>query len=522
MTPRARLFVALSLALTTPATAIADPVLTAIRLAPQDGGGGSGGATPAAPTTGAAPAPMLADVAGPARAVGLPELLELAVRQAPVLAQARIDLEVAEAQIAQAQAWSDWALGAGVAGSTRVTGGAISRQDGISVSADLGRRISTGGTVALHAEGGWSRQDVALGGVETTTRNYDARLSLGLTQPLLRGRGRAQVEASTRIALTSRSAADVASRAAAIALVRDLVLGYLDLISAERDLEIRRASLALAQERLRVTAAGIDKGGIARAELIPVEQAIATREEEVLGGELTILDQSLALRRQVGLPIAPGELALTSTIDLAIPAQRWDQAALVAAAAANSPELARLAALEAGATIEIEVTENGLLPALDLAVTLGPSAVRPASSNEIDPGITASISLTYQQSLGRHAARAQVRRARAQREGVRVSAADVRNQIVEAVTRTVAQIQVAERRYAIAVRAVDLAEQNLAVEHARFSLGKSRNVDVLTRQDELRSAQLRAARAIIDWHRASAVLAALTGEILPRYGIALP
>ncbi len=103
-----------------------------------------------------------------------------------------------------------------------------------------------------------------------------------------------------------------------------------------------------------------------------------------------------------------------------------------------------------------------------------------------------------------------------------ISAADVRNQIVEAVTRTVAQIQVAERRYAIAVRAVDLAEQNLAVEHARFSLGKSRNVDVLTRQDELRSAQLRAARAIIDWHRASAVLAALTGEILPRYGIALP
>ena len=112
-----------------------------------------------------------------------------------------------------------------------------------------------------------------------------------------------------------------------------------------------------------------------------------------------------------------------------------------------------------------------------------------------------------------------MRRARAQRELVRVSATDVRNQIIEAAARAVATIQVAERRYAIAVRAVALAEQNLTVEQARMGLGKSRNVDVLERQDELRASQLRVSQAIIDWHRAEATIAALTGEILPRYGI---
>ena len=524
MTSRARLFVALSLALTTvdPAIAAADPILTAIHLAAQDGGGSA--PVPAA----AAVPPMLAEVAGPARAIGLAELLQLAVRQAPALAQARIDIEVAEASIQGARAWADWALAAQASASTRVAGGIVTRQDAVALSSDLTRRISTGGTLALHADGGWSRQDLSsfddttMTEITVTSRNYSGGVSIGFTQPLLRGRGRAQLDAAERIAVTSRDAAAVATRAAAIALVREVALGYLDLIAAERDLEISRASLELAHERLRITQAGIDKGGVAKAETIPVEQAIATREEEVLVGELATLDRGLALRRLVGLAVAPGDMGLASTVDLAIPSQVWDQRALVAAATASSPELARLSALTAGATIEIEVTENGLLPALDLAATLGPSAILRSSNDELDPGLTAALTLTYQQSLGKTAARAEVRRARAQREAVRVNAADVRNQLVEAVARAVAQIQVAERRYVISVRAVSLAEQNLVVEQARLGLGKSRNVDVLTRQDELRAAQLRAARAIIDWHRAAAAIAALTGEILPQYGISIP
>ena len=54
-----------------------------------------------------------------------------------------------------------------------------------------------------------------------------------------------------------------------------------------------------------------------------------------------------------------------------------------------------------------------------------------------------------------------------------------------------------------------------------MSLGTSRNVDVMMRQDELRSAQLTQARAIIDGHRAATVIAALTGDILPQYGVQL-
>lgn len=543
MTLRARLFVALSLALSTVAAgtvrpARADDMLTAFRLmqqptpgqtplAPAQPGTPQPGQTPTSPQP--APSqpiePMLGDVAGPAKPISLPVLLQLAVRQAPALAQAQIDIEIAEANILASQAWADWAVQAQLAASTRSGSGQFSRSDTVTVSGDLTKRISTGGTMALHAEAGWSRAEF-VGGLGSLNQ-FSEEISAQFTQPLLRDRGNIAVEGAQRVARANRDAAAVARRAVAIEMVRTVVLAYLDLVDAERQLEIRRASLDLAKERLRVTEAGIDKGGVARAEMIPVEQAIATREEEVLVGEMTILDQSLALRRQVALPVAPGDMVLASTVDLAIPSKTWSQSAIVDAAAAQSPELARLAALEKGATIEVEVTENGLLARLDLSVSVGPTytTTEQAESEgggwDNDLGVTAAASLTYQQSLGKSAARAAVHRSRAALHSIQVTETDIRNQLVEAAARAVANIQVAERRYAIAVRAVTLAEQNLQVEQARMGLGKSRNVDVLERQDELRAAQLRVQQAITDWHRSAAVIAALTGEILPQYGITL-
>ncbi len=501
--------------------AAADPITIAVRLAPQDAGGGSGAT--AKPVTAPPATSMLGDIAGAATPMGLPELLQQSIRTSPAMELAHIDTRIAEANIAAASAWSEWGLTIEGSGSSRKAGGAFSRTDSGGLAVDLGRRISTGGTIALHADTGYTRQDFAFMGAGGVARSLDSRVTVGLVQPLMRGRGNIVVEANERIARKNLDAAEIARRTSAIIVVGAVVSSYLDLIAAERDIAIRRSSLELAHERLKVTLAGIDKGGVAKAETIPVEQAIATREEEVLGGELVILNTSINIRRLVGLPVAPGEMLIASTVDLAIPARTWDQQALVDAAIASSPDMARLAVLEEGAKINVEVTEHGTLASLDLAVTLGPTFIvdDPTGDRETSYGYSGAVTLTYRQTLGNTAAKAAVRVAKAQRETIAVNATDLRKQIVQTVALGVAAIQVAERRYTIAVRAVDLAEQNLAVEQARLGLGKSRNVDVLEREDELRAAQLRAMRAIIDWHRADLSLAMITGDILPRYGITI-
>ena len=64
--------------------------------------------------------------------------------------------------------------------------------------------------------------------------------------------------------------------------------------------------------------------------------------------------------------------------------------------------------------------------------------------------------------------------------------------------------------------------QNLEAEQARFEVGRATNYDVLFRIDELLNAQTTYLRAGLDYLRAKATLQALTGEILPAYGLDLP
>jgi outer membrane protein TolC len=255
-----------------------------------------------------------------------------------------------------------------------------------------------------------------------------------------------------------------------------------------------------------------------------VLQIIATREEDVLNGELGVLNSSIALRRAAGLPIGAGELGLRVATDLETKDQPFELGPLVERAYSASPELAQLAKQDASATIEIAVTENGLLPQLDAALTIGPAGSAATfgqswkNTAEFDQ-ISVLGSLTFSQSLGRNDVRGRAREQREAKRKLVVNAADIRAQIAQTMTRSVAQVELARRRVTLSQRAIDLANENIKIETDRFNLGKSTNFDVLNRLEDLRQAELRKTQALIDWHKAEIGVQALTGDILPAYGI---
>ena len=516
-----------------PVPALADDVLLGARLARQDAPGGS--PQPQPPPAPAAGDPTLADVAGPPKAITLPDVLQVAIRQSPALALARIDIDVAQARIEQSLGLDDWTVGAALQAAFSAGPGlpdsfGDTRSHTFSLSGDLTRLLPTGGTINLHAESSLdnrsrlTRTETPPFIINERSTAYTDVITGTFTQPLLRGYGRDIARATQVQARLSRDAAVLDQTRAVITQLQTVIQAYWDLTLALRGLEIRRSSLELARERLRLTQAGIGGGKVAPSEALAVEQVIATRQEDVLGAELAVLQQSIVVRRAAGMEIAPGDLALSADTQLAVPARQWQLEALVARASEFSPELAALAVREKGATVDIQVTENGLLPTLDLSLTLGPAGVGD------DPGtalknlvtgdsFTAAASLTYQQALGRHAAAGATRAARGARELIRVNAVDVKLQVAQSMASAVALVRSAEQRVQLAARAIALAEQNIAVEQSRFNLGKSTNFDVLLRQDELRQAQLRQANAVVDWHKAETAILALTGELLAAYGV---
>lgn len=516
---RLRNGLALAALLASPATAKADLLSHALGQAGDSSGG--------APPTPKPQDPDLTAWAGPAQPSTLPDLLQHAVRNAPALASARLDIAIAEAQIEQTYARDDWHIRAQLLVNSSqgyISGITINRATTVSLTADVFRTFSTGGTLQFHAGSEFSRNPNFTDPTADSRNNWADDLTVGFTQPLFRGRGAWLWNAQERRATLSRDAVVLARRLAAINTVQTVVSAYWDLVLAERQVAITQQSLDLAKERLRITTLGNEGGKIPRSEIPAVQQIIATREEDVLSGELLVLDRSIALRRAAGMPIGAGSLGLRVPTDLAELEVKGDIADLTERAYQASPELAELAANDKIAAIDIEVTENGLLPRLDAALSLGPSGqdekFGTALKNTVTfKSIAVQGSLTFEHSIGQEDVRGQARALRAQREKLRVNAFDIRAQVAQAMARAVAQREVARRRVTLSQRAIELANENIKIETDRFNLGKSTNFDVLNRLEELRQSELRKTSALIDWHKAEAVVQALTGDILPAYGV---
>jgi outer membrane protein TolC len=491
-----------------------------IALAAADDAGASG----VAPTPTPTPTPIvsLGAWAGAAEAVDLPTLLARAVGQTPALARARLDVAVAQATIEGQTGIDDWRLSAGLdvsVASRTFAGIDLGRQTDVSLSGSLLRALPSGGTIGLHAS-------TALSDSTMSDHVWTDSIAASISHPLLRGYGRDIARADQRRARIARGQAELAIQAAAITAVQAVVAAYWELVYAERELAITQSSLDLARERLRITQAGIAGGKIAPSEALAVEQIIATRQEQVLGAELSVLSRSISLRRAAAMPVGPNALALSVQVTPADAPPPASLEAALADALAASPELAQLALADEDARIAVELADNGLLPQLDASLRFGPSGrgtVGRAAINMVTfDEVAISGSITLEHDLGGRGPEAATRSARLSRQTVMVSAEDVRAQLGEGVARALAQAELARQRLGLSRQAIDLAMRNIGVEQSRFDLGKATSFDVLARQDELRSAQLREARAQIDGQLAQLSVRALTGEVLDDYGVVLP
>jgi outer membrane protein TolC len=469
--------------------------------------------------------PPVEETAPQGQPISLPEALQLAVRQSPELELASIDVDIARARVLQSTGVDDWLLAAGftfVAGRSLSSG--VDRSTSAVLDASLTKSLASGGTLSFHAESAWA--DSASDSPLSDGSVFTESVSASFNQPLMRGRGRRFARADQAQARAAENVASLAVKSRATSVVLDVILSYWDLVLAHHDLAIRESSLTLARERRRITQATIDAGSGAEADLLAVEQIIATREEEIISSELTIADSSLALRQLLAIEIGPGAIEIAADAPMTVDSHPVDVDALLERAYATNPDLIALAAQEEGATIEVEVTENGLLPQLDLSLSIGPVG------RADDPGeatanmatfddFTATASLEYSQALGKHGASGANRIARAQRQRIRIDLADIKLQIASALVRSIKVLESADKRIALAERAATLSEKNIVAELARLNLGKATNFDVLERQEELKQAQLRRARAIVDWHKAAATISSLTGDLLGEWGVTI-
>jgi outer membrane protein TolC len=483
-------------------------------------------------------APALRADARP-RAVALGEAIAMAVRGNPGLAAVAADVRIAEAVSEQARGLDDFVLDASASWrenrSELVAGSPVQQpvSDQASAALSLTRPLPTGGKLGLHLLGSYSRTQFATGLLESmmplarsTAEEYAPALQLSLAHPLLRGFGVGVARADRRRARAQIDLATAQREGAAAALVRDVVATYWDLAYATRELEIRRASAASAREQLRQVLATIAVGKLPRSASAEIEVAIALRDDSVLSAELALIDRALEFGRLCGLPIEAGGPMLVASDAPAGSARIPEGSATLEEALAHNPQLQAVRAQGRAAAIEIDVTENGLLPQLDVAVAGGPVANAADASTAYSQltglrNYTVRADLVFQQPLGRHAARGARNAARETLRKVRLTEDAIAAQVAQAVAHGMAAVEAAHRRAEVLARSIEAAALDLQAEKARFEVGRSTNFDVLRRQDSVAAVQLVLLRAQVDHLKALAGVEAATGEILSRNGVVL-
>jgi HAE1 family hydrophobic/amphiphilic exporter-1 len=283
--------------------------------------------------------------------------------------------------------------------------------------------------------------------------------------------------------------------------------------------------------------------------LAPVEEtqaevAVAQRRNEVIVARNGFENAGDNLRALLKADALPGgwdtELDPTETPEIAI--EQVDVGDAMQTALANRPEIATARAQIAARQVEVNAANNALLPSLDVVGGLSFNGIGgnqiitegfpPVIIGEIDGGYGDAVSqlfgfdfptwrlgANFSLILGNNTAKGNYAQATLNQDKAKTELDRVEQQTTLEVRQAVRAVSDAGELVTSTRATRELAELQLSIEQDRFDVGMSTNFEVLSFQDDLARAQVQELRAVIDYRRARAALARVTGAIANAYGM---
>jgi outer membrane protein TolC len=369
---------------------------------------------------------------------------------------------------------------------------------------------------------------IALTGPPTNNDDYASTIAFNATQSLLRGFGSAVNLASVNQAKIDVEISQYELRGFVQTLIAQVEETYWDYALAERRIEIYSQSLALAQRQLEETQERIKVGNLAQTEQSAAEAEVALRREALINARSTLAKTKLALLQLVNPPGAnlwDREIVLASLPTS--PSITLDEVGPhVALAMQMRPDLNQARLLWQRGELEIVKTRNGLLPKLDLFVTLGRTGFAESFGKSIagsdDNGYGALAGLAFEFPVWNRAAESRHLRAILSRQQAKEAIGNL-SQLIEVDVRT-AYLEIARSQEQVVATAATrkLQEEKVRVETEKFRLGKSTSLLVAQAQRDLVSSQIDEVQAVVNYLKAFVEIYRQEGSLLERRGIAGP
>ncbi|MEL6497093.1 MAG: TolC family protein [Planctomycetota bacterium] len=394
-----------------------------------------------------------------------------------------------------------------------------------SVTPTLTKPLLTGGTVDLSLPTSRVSNDNTF---TTLNPSFQSDFVVRLTQPLLRGAGRAATTAQLRLAGISRSVTTIRARASIAATLIGVDRSYWELWAAREQLELRTEEFDVAREVLAQARRLVAAGAAAEIEITRAESGVADRVSLLLALEQQVLRRQRELKRAMNT----GDLLETDDsvlIPLSEPEPlpyRLETTSLVGVAMQTRPELLELELELLADTTRVALAKNDALPQLDASFTYrrnGLGAELEGALNQIyqDEFEDYSFGLSASIPIGNNAAEARVQRALLNRMS-RVLTKQARAQTVtQDVLDAAERLRSDWQRILASRQSVALNARTLDAEQRQFTQGLSTSVDVLEAAGRLAAARAEEIRAVADYELAQLALAEATGTVLGRAAIEL-
>jgi outer membrane protein TolC len=369
-----------------------------------------------------------------------------------------------------------------------------------------------------------------------------------LNQPLLRGFGLYFTSLRIQLAETATEISIEQYKAAVANFILSVVANYWAVVGLEERLEVLKGSLELAEKTVRDNRTRVDVGVLPPVAVLESEAEAARRKEDVIVATNDLAIAQRRLRQQVFLPgESPFFPQAVEPVDRPSREEiRVDVEDAIRLALERRPEvLASRLAIE-GRQLDVALTENQLLPRLDLFGSVGTNALAGTErviQDPLDPTVPVgpspwqgdygdalnrlvdgrfysySAGVRIEVPIGNAGAKAQAERARVEQQRSYDTYRQTASEVSLEVGQAAGDVGSDQERIETTKVARELSEENLRNQTKRYEVGMVTTTDLLQFQNDLASARVAEIQSLIEYNVSRTRLDRAQGTLLSRFDV---
>jgi len=355
---------------------------------------------------------------------------------------------------------------------------------------------------------------------------WETFTGLTVTQPLMRGWGRAANTAEIRIAKANTRTADLEWQSLTSQVVAEAMKRYYDVVFSLENLKVQREAIELAQKLADDTRARSEEGQAAANDVRVAEAGVYQRKENAIAAEMQYIERQNALQllfKSVDQVIAQStRIVPVDGLKASVPATNREE--LLNTALNRRYEIKQANELIAIKSIELDYAKSQARPRLDLVASAGlhglesdgGSSYREASRGQ-GPEWTAGIQ--FSMPLNRDHLHAKRRGSKDERTRALIHRSDVQLRVVLEVDTVISRLRSDEQRLAATRNSREAAAQTVEGGMKRFKEGVMSSFEVLQLQEEFSQSRSREYAVLADLNKDIVDLYLATGTLLEQQSV---